>query len=122
MTSCYGDRDGVRFGQEVVAPDGRTFVQGDTSTYLEVPLERVDRPEGYRQDYGPRPLPAAAPTHGERVSGKILSPSHPEDYHGFRILERVVSDCNLFWHITYADPNGGYHEIRRLKSSREGHG
>lgn len=121
MTS-YGNRDQVRQGQEVTAPDGRVFVQGDRATYRRVELDPATRPEGYRQDYGPRPAASPRATQGERAAGKVSPETAPEDYHGFRIESREPSECGRFWDVTYTDLTGASHQTRRLRSAREGNG
>lgn len=116
----YGDRDSVTPGAVVTAPDGRTFTQGETSTYRKVTLPDVPRPPRYRQDYGPRPSIRSAT--GEAL-GHIVTPSNPrEDYLGFRVTLRVESECGMFWDITYASEAGDVHQVRRLRHSIEGNG
>lgn len=110
----------MTYGATVTAPDGRTFIQGDTSTYLRTTLDPIQRPSQYRQDYGPRGV--ARQSTGEAI-GHIVTPSSPRtDYLGFRLVLRIESECARFWYITYEDEAGERYETRRLRGSIEGNG
>jgi hypothetical protein len=94
------------------------MTERDTSGYRKIDLPDAERPVGYRQDYGSRPN--QGPASAEKVAGKIVIPEAKDAYHGFRVVSRVVE--GLYWRIEYEAPNGDRHTVRKLKSTREGHG
>lgn len=97
----------------------------DTSCYTRTTVPAVPRPVAYRQGYGARKRPAGSDqqsTRGERP-GRILTPAvDGTRFHGFRITDRRVSECGLWWLITWTDTAGVSREERRLKGCSEGHG
>lgn len=111
----YGDRDAFVPGSEVEAPDGRPFVQGDTSTYTRTELPPQTRPRGYRQDYGPTGRTQDTLI-ASKIGGKVVAPTAGN----YRVVSRVEEE--LYWLVTYEDPDGDRHTIRHLRSTREGNG
>lgn len=125
MGMTYGCRDSYDRDteKELQAPSGRGFTQNRPETYARIDLDAVQRPSGYRQEFGPRKRPGNATQgtmHGE--SGRIVQPnSHrPEDYLGFRVASRVRD--GVHWVVTYEGPDGKSHTVRRLAATREGYG
>lgn len=115
----YGDRDAVIPGSEVEAPDGRTFIQGDTSTYLHVDLDPVERPDDYQQDYGQR-RPAETTSVASKVNGRVVTPEVKSgSFSDVRFVSRVRD--GLYWVVTY-EAEGETWERRILASTREGNG
>lgn len=111
----YGDRDAYVPGSEVEAPDGRSFVQGDISTYRRTELLAQTRPRGYRQGYGTTGRTQDTLI-ASRIGGKVVAPAAGN----YRVVSRVPEE--LYWLVTYENPEGDRHTIRHLRATREGNG
>lgn len=115
---AYADPDAYRPGQQVLRPDGSTFIQGDVSTYRETDIPDIA--------WAPR---TAGTTGVDRKTSPLTSllPGGASLFIAPAAIVEVVDGPRLhesgkYYLITYRTPGYDDYTVRRLRHSREGNG